>query len=48
MMIGEGLKNNVMLEVLLLSGNDSIGEDGARHIMVALAAFSSWASTGQT
>lgn len=38
MMIGEGLKNNVMLEVLLLSGNDSIGEDGARHIMVALAA----------
>jgi hypothetical protein len=38
MMIGEGLKNNVMLEVLLLSGNDRIGEDGARHLMVALAA----------
>jgi hypothetical protein len=37
-MLGEGLKGNVMLEVLLLSGNDRIGEDGARHLMVALAA----------
>jgi hypothetical protein len=38
MMLGEGLKGNVMLEVLLLSGNDRIGEDGARHLMIALAA----------
>lgn len=38
MMLGEGLKSNVTLEVLLLSGNDRIGEDGARHLMVALAA----------
>jgi hypothetical protein len=26
-----------MQQVLLLSGNDRIGEDGARHLMVALA-----------
>jgi hypothetical protein len=30
----------VVLEVLLLAGND-IGEDGARHLMTALAANSS-------
>jgi hypothetical protein len=33
-------QGNVVLEVLLLSGND-IGEDGARHLMIALAANSS-------
>lgn len=38
MMLGEGLKSNMVLEVLLLSGNDRIGEDGARHLMMALAA----------
>lgn len=38
LMLGEGLKSNVVLEVLLLSGNDRMGKDGARHLMVALAA----------
>jgi hypothetical protein len=34
------VQSNVVLEVLLLAGND-IGEDGARHLMTALAANSS-------
>jgi hypothetical protein len=34
------LQSNVVLEVLLLAGND-IGEDGARHLITALAANSS-------
>lgn len=33
-------QSNVVLEVLLLAGND-IGEDGARHLMTALAANNS-------
>eukprot|EP00878_Enallax_costatus_P045454 GHUV01054769.1.p1 GENE.GHUV01054769.1~~GHUV01054769.1.p1 ORF type:complete len:115 (-),score=0.22 GHUV01054769.1:155-499(-) len=34
------LQSNVVLEVLLMAGND-IGEDGARHLMTALAANNS-------
>lgn len=35
MLPGEGLKANTTLEELYLSGN-AVGDDGARHLMMAL------------